>query len=84
MATTEETADQVAKAKLALEAAEAEHAAALEEGEANKPPEAILGDLMTAIVMHLGNRPDQRALLKRFLKSTEGGILIAAPEPAPA
>jgi hypothetical protein len=76
MATVDETADQLAKARLALEAAEAEHAAALDAGEANKPPEHILADLLDAIVMRLGNRPDMRALHKRFARSIEGSTLV--------
>ena len=79
MPTPEETADQVAKARLALEAAEAEHAAALTEGEANKPPEQLVHDLLEEIVMCLGNRPTMRALIKRFKASLEGGPIVAAP-----
>jgi hypothetical protein len=78
MATTEETADQVAKARLALEAAEAEHAAALSIAEDNRDPAAIALDLFEAIVMRLGNRPQLAALLEKLKLRT------AQPAPAPA
>jgi hypothetical protein len=79
MPTSEETADQVAKAQLALDNALAEHAAALDAGEANKPPEQIVLDLLEAIVMRLGNRPDHRALLKRLVIAAgkvHGGLQV--------
>jgi hypothetical protein len=77
MATTDETADQVAKAELALEAAKAEHAAALATEDDNRPAGDHVIDLLDAIVMRLGNRPDFRAMLTRIRTK------IGTPAPAP-
>lgn len=66
MPTPDETADQVAKARLALEAAEAEHAAALTTADDNRSPEQLMFALLDEIVMHLGNRPTFRVLLDRL------------------
>ena len=78
MATPEETADQVAKARLALEAAEAEHAAALGEADDNRSFEEQTIELLEAIVMRFGNRPDFRLILDK-LKAK-----VAPPPPAPS
>jgi hypothetical protein len=78
MATTEQTADQVAKARHALEVAEAEHAAALTTADDNRTPEELVVALLDEIVMRLGNRPSFRALLER-LKTK---ISPSAPAPA--
>lgn len=72
MATPDETADQVAKARLALEAAEAEHAAALTTADDNRSPAELVVALLDEIVMHLGNRPQFRALLARLKTSVSG------------
>jgi hypothetical protein len=77
MPSPEETADQVAKARLALEAAEAEHAAALTTADDNRTPEELMLALLDEIVMRLGNRPSFRALLDR-LKAK-----VSRPAPAP-
>jgi hypothetical protein len=66
MPTPDETADQVANARLALEAAEAEHAAALATADDNRAPEQLMLALLDEIVMRLGNRPTFRALLDRL------------------
>ena len=77
MATTDETADQVAKARLALEAAEAEHAAALTTADDNRSAEELIVALLDEIVMRFGNRPNLRALIER-LKT-----MLSPPAPAP-
>ena len=66
MPTPEETADKVANARLELEAAEAEHAAALTTADDNRSPEQLMLALLDEIVMRLGNRPTFRALLDRL------------------
>jgi len=66
MPTPDETADQVAKARAALEIAEAEHAAALTTADDNRSPEELMFALLDEIVMRLGNRPNFRALLERL------------------
>jgi hypothetical protein len=66
MATPEETADQVAKLRLALEDAEAKHAAALTTADDNRTPEELVFALLDEIVMRQGNRPQSRALLARL------------------
>jgi hypothetical protein len=58
-----DTAADLEAAKAQLATAEAAHAAALEESEANKSPEEIFIDLLEAIVMRLGNRPEMRAMV---------------------
>lgn len=78
---TDETADQVAKARLALEAAEAEHASALTHADDNRSTEDLTLDLLEAIVMRQGNRPDQAALLKRIKAKLAPG---PAPNASPA
>lgn len=78
MATPDETADQVAKARLALEAAEAEHAAALTTADDNRSAEELIVALLDEIVMRFGNRPQFRVLLDR-LKTK-----ISPPAPAPS
>lgn len=64
--TSAETADQVAKAKLALEAAEAEHVAALATADDNLSAEELVSALLEEFVMRLGNRPEMRALVNRI------------------
>jgi hypothetical protein len=58
-----DTAADLEAAKQKLADAEAAHAKSLEESAANKTPEEIFTDLLEAIVMRLGNRPDMRAML---------------------
>ena len=58
-----DTAADLEAAKAQLATAEAAHAAALQESEANKSPEEIVTDILDAIVMRLGNRPDMRAMV---------------------
>jgi len=78
MPTTDETAEQVAKARLALEAAEAEHAAALTTADDNKTAAEHALELLEEVVMCLGNRPTMRLILSRLKKAS------APPTPAPA
>lgn len=66
MPTPDETADQVAKARLALETAEAEHAAALTTADDNRTFEELTVALLEEIVMRFGNRPQFRALIDRL------------------
>lgn len=66
MPTPDETADKVANARAALEAAEAEHADALSRADDNRSPEQLMFALLDEIVMRLGNRPTFRALLDRL------------------
>ena len=80
MANPEETGDQVAKARLALEAAEAEHAAALGEADDNRSHEEQIVDLLEAMVMRFGNRPDFRAKIDRI----KAKVLVAPASAAPA
>ncbi len=78
MPTPDITADQVAKARLALETAEAEHAAALSTADDNRTAEELIVALLEEVVMRFGNRPQFRVLLDR-LKAK-----ISPPAPAPA
>jgi hypothetical protein len=80
MPTPEETADKVANARAALEAAEAEHADALTTADDNRTPEQLILALLDEIVMRLGNRPTFRALLDQL----EAKINQPAPAPASA
>ena len=80
MATTDETADQVAKAKLALEAAESEHAAAIATAAENLSAEELVTELLDELVMRAGNRPAMRALLTRI----KAKVAPPAAAPAPA
>jgi hypothetical protein len=66
MPTPDETADKVANARAALEAAEAEHADALTTADDNRTPDQLILALLDEIVMRLGNRPTFRALLDRL------------------
>jgi len=78
MPTTDETAEQVAKARLALEAAEADHAAALSTADDNKTAADHALELLEELVMCLGNRPTMRLILARLKKAS------APPTSAPA
>lgn len=64
---TEETAASLEAAKTALADAERAHAAATLEAEENRTPEQANKDLLTAIVLHLGNRPEMEKALKVIL-----------------
>jgi hypothetical protein len=66
MPTPDETAEKVANARAALEAAEAEHADALTTADDNRTPGELVYALLDEIVMRLGNRPTFRALLDRL------------------
>lgn len=72
-----DTAADLEAAKKNLADAEAAHADALAAAEADKRPEAIVTDLLDAIVMRLGNRPEMRAMVTALHKHTEPA------EPAP-
>lgn len=72
-----DTAADLEAAKKNLADAEAAHADALAAAEADKSPEAIVTDLLDAIVMRLGNRPEMRAMVTALHKQTEPA------EPAP-
>jgi hypothetical protein len=80
MPTPDETADQVAKARLALEAAEAEHAAALTTADDNRSPEELMLALLDEIVMRLGNRPSFRVLLDRLKTKVIVPLSVAGSE----
>ena len=77
MPTEQDTAATLAQKQQELADAQAAHDKATAESAGPRAPDAIIADLLEAIVMHGGNHPHQRELLKE-LKAAE------APEPTPA
>lgn len=71
-----DTAADLEAAKQKLADAEAAHAKALVEADENRSPEELVHDLLEAIVMRLGNRPEMRAMVLALEKHI-------APTPAP-
>jgi hypothetical protein len=76
MAEKIDTAADVEAAKAKLADAEAAHAKAVEEAAENRKPPELIVDLLDAIVMRLGNRPEMRAMVASLKKQIE-------PTPAP-
>jgi hypothetical protein len=58
-----DTAADLEAAKAKLAEAQAAHDVSVKEKLANKSPAEITTDLLDAIVMRLGNRPDMRAMV---------------------
>jgi len=77
MAASEDTAATLAQKQQELADAQAAHDKATAEAAGPRKPDVIILDLLEAIVMHGGNHPHQRELLKE-LQAAE------APEPTPA
>lgn len=75
----DETAATLAQAQADLAAAQSAHEAATAAEAGPRKPEVIMVDLLEAIVMHNGNHPHQRELLKE-LQAAEAP---AEPTPAP-
>lgn len=78
-----DTAAYLEAAKKNLADAQAKHDAAVEEAVANKPLAEIFTDLLEAIVMRLGNRPDMRAMVVALKKQTEPAPAEAPPTDQP-
>jgi len=64
------------KAQRDLETAKADAAALAKAKETPRPPDVVITDLLTEIVMRLGNRKDLQLLLAELKATTE-------PSPAP-
>lgn len=75
--TPTDTAAALAAAQKALADAEAANNAAVAQAEANLPPDAILGELVTLVCSRLGNPPDIEDRVKRY------NAAIAPPPPTP-
>jgi hypothetical protein len=73
---TVETAADLEAAKQKLADAEAAHTKALVDADENRSPEQLVHDLLEAIVMRLGNRPEMRHMVMALEKHME-------PAPAP-
>jgi len=66
MSTEAETQAALDQAQHDFEAAKAAHDAAVAASAGPRAPDVIIFDLLEAIVMHGGNHPKQRALLKEL------------------